>query len=231
VSTENQKRILALLLGLVTIGAAAFTWRAGQIASGAAFDDRQAVSQTIKQEQQNLELALTATNQAVGYVRYVADYGEAAALDAEAAAFASAGQDSFSAIRQQEADDLRRAATTRAAAQGIFGQSSISDDVLSPAKQPRDFDLVTQYQLLQQEAETNINSPGVLDPDAFAMDADDKRDQVRGLKVAALVMILGVAALTAAQVARNRTRRLAWGALGTVIAVITTIVTFNTVWS
>lgn len=229
-SVQNQKRILALLLGLVTIGAATFTWRAGQIASGAAFDDRQAVSQTIKQEQQNLELALTVTNQAVGYVRYVVDYGEAAALDAEGEVFAAAGDEVFAGVRFGEADDMRRAATTRAAAQGIFGQSAIASDILAPSAEPRDFDLVSQFQLLQQEAQTNIDSPGVLDPDAFAEDANDKRDRVRGLKIAALIMVIAVAFLTVAQVAPRRVARLAAGATGTVIALITTIVTFNTVW-
>jgi hypothetical protein len=230
VSVQNQKRILALLLGLVTIGAATFTWRAGQIASGAAFDDRQAVSQTIKQEQQNLELALTVTNQAVGYVRYVVDYGEAAALDAEGAAFAAVGDEGFAAVRSGEADDLRRAATSRAAAQGIFGQSAIASDVLEPSVEPRDFNLIDQFQLLQQEAQTNIDSPGVLEPQAFADEATDKRTRVRSLKVAALIMVIGVAFLTGAQVARKRVTRLAFGATGTVIALITTIVTFNTVW-
>jgi len=230
VSRENQKRILALLLGLVTIGAATFTWRAGQIASGAAFDDRQAVSQTIKQEQQNLELALTVMNQAVGYVRYVVDYGEAAALDAEGQAFQDAGQDAFGEVRFAEADDLRRAATTRAAAQGIFGESAIASDVLAPEPLPRDFNFVDQFELLQQEASTNIDSPGVLDPEGFVDDADDKRTQVRGLKIAAFVMIIAVAFLTAAQVSKRRELILGLGAAGVVIALCTSIITFSTVW-
>lgn len=46
-TVENQKRLLALLLGLVTIAARLFSWRAGQIGSTAAFDDRQSIGQTI----------------------------------------------------------------------------------------------------------------------------------------------------------------------------------------
>ena len=229
-SRQNQKRILALLLGLVTIGAALFTWRAGQIASSAAYSDRQAVGQTIKQEQQNLELGLKAMNQAAGYVRYVADYAEAAALDAEAQRFDDGGDEVFGDVRRGEADDLRRAATSRAAAQGIFGESAVASDVLAPAPAPRDFDFVEQFELLKQEATTNIRSPGVLDPDGFADNSDDLRTRVRGLKVAALVMVIAVAFLTVAQVGRRRSVIVGAGATGVVIAVVTTIVTFSTVW-
>jgi hypothetical protein len=230
VSRQDQKRILALLLGLVTIGAATFTWRAGQLGSAAAFSDRQAVSQTIRQEQQNLELALTVSNQAVSYVRYVVDYGEAAALEAEGDAFAAGGNEAFSEVRYGEADDLRRAASTRAAAEGIFGQSAIASDIAVPSAEPRDFSFVDQYEILQVEATTNISSPGVLDPDAFALEADDTRAQVRALKVAALIMLIGVAALTVAQVSKSRRMIFGFGAAGILIALVTTIVTFSTVW-
>jgi hypothetical protein len=66
-TVENQKRLLALLLGLVTIGAGLFSWRAGQLGSTAAFDDRQSIGQTIKQEQQKLEVALIGAVDAVSY--------------------------------------------------------------------------------------------------------------------------------------------------------------------
>ena len=80
---DSRRRVIPvwlvpLLIGVVTVTAGLFTWRAGQLGSSAAFEDRQSVGQTIQQQEQNVEVSLTAVNDAVAYVRYVADYAEAA---------------------------------------------------------------------------------------------------------------------------------------------------------
>lgn len=230
VTVENQKRVLALLLGLVTIAAGFFSWRAGQIGSTAAFDDRQAIGQTIKQEEQNVEVALFAATDAVSYVRYLADYAEAATLDDDAAALSSAGEAQLAAVRETQADDLRRGATVRAAKGGVFGAPAVFGDVLEPQPAPRQFDLQQHLGALRAELSTDIRSPGPLDPDKWAQEAEDIRVRMRGLRVGVFILVIAAAALTVAQVATRSRARYAFGAFGILLGLATTAVTVAAVY-
>ena len=118
-SEESQKRLIALLLGVTTILAGLFTWRAGQLGSAAAFNDRQAIGQTIKQEAQNVQVGVGGALDGAEYVRYVADYAEANAVDNDAETLAALEEDDIALIRTRQAADLRRAATIRAASNGV----------------------------------------------------------------------------------------------------------------
>ena len=79
------KWAIAFLIGLATVTAASFTWRAAQIGSTAAYDDRQSISETVRAEQGEVERTIAIAAAAREYVRYRADYGVAAALDRQAA--------------------------------------------------------------------------------------------------------------------------------------------------
>lgn len=229
-SVENQKRLLALLLGVTTILAGVFTWRAGQLGSAAAFADRQSVGQTIKQEEQRTEVALAALSAASAYVRYVADYTEAAALDAQAQQLRSEGEAAGAQVSEQEASDLRRQASVHAAAAGVFGAQSIYTDLRQPSTEPRPFDFEQHLADLQAEVSTGITSPGVLDPQRWADEASDLRSRLRGLRLGALVLVMAAVAYTVAQVTSRRATRFVSGALATVVLVVATAVTFVEVY-
>jgi len=230
VSVENQKRLLALLLGVTTILAGVFTWRAGQLGSAAAFADRQSVGQTIKQEEQRTEVALAALSAASAYVRYVADYTEAAALDAQAQQLRSEGEAAGAQVSEQEASDLRRQASVHAAAAGVFGAQSIYTDLRQPSTEPRPFDFEQHLADLQAEVSTGITSPGVLDAQRWADEASDLRSRLRGLRLGALVLVMAAVAYTVAQVTSRRATRFVSGALATVVLVVATAVTFVEVY-
>jgi hypothetical protein len=229
-TVETQKRLLALLLGLVTIGAGLFSWRAGQLGSTAAFDDRQSIGQTIKQEQENVEVTLLGAVDAVSYVRYLADYAEAATLDDDADRLGDAGAENLADVRETQADDLRRGATIRAANGGVFGTRAVFGDVLEPQPAPRPFDLPQHLDALRAELSTDIRSPGPLDPDEWAQEAEDIRVRMRGLVLAVFVMVVAAAALTVAQVAVRSRSRYGFGALGVVLALTTAATTIATVY-
>jgi hypothetical protein len=227
---ENQKRLLALVLGLTTIGAAVFSWRAGQLGSVAAFSDRQAIGQTIAQEQQHVEVVLTGALDAASYVRYAADYAEAATLSDDARRLAAAGAAGLARGRAEQADQLRAAATARAGATGVFGPATAFDDLLVPQPRPRAFALAEHLDAIRVDLSTDIRSPANLDPDRWARAAEALRVRMRGLALAALCMVLAAAALTVAQVAVRPGGRAAFAAAGMVIAVATTAVTVATVF-
>jgi hypothetical protein len=71
----------AFLIGMATLTTTGFSWRAVQIGSTAAFDDRQSISETVRVAQQTIERTIAVAGDAREYARYRADYGVAAALD------------------------------------------------------------------------------------------------------------------------------------------------------
>ena len=230
-STLNQQRLLILLIGLATIVAGAFTWRAGQLASAAAFDDRQAVGQTIKQEQQAIEVGLSVVNDTRAYVSYMADYAEATALDDQAAEFGESGApDALGALMEEEADSLRSAASAQAAAAGVFGLSSVYADLDAPTDAPRSFDFDTQVAQVEAEVVAGFGNPGQLDPDYWAAEADDLRVQVRGLRLTAFVLIVSVAFFTIAEMTDRFRTRIVAGSIGSAIFGVTSVLALVTVW-
>jgi hypothetical protein len=229
-TSENHKRLLALLLGLVTIGAGVFTWRAGQLSSVAAFSDRQAIGQTIAQEQQDVEVALTGAMDAASYIRYVADYAEAGTLSDDARHLTDAGETGPARLREDQATAVRAAATARTGATGVYGPATALGDVLDPRRQPRAFDLSRHLDSLRADLSTDIRSPANLNPDRWARAAEALRGRVRGLALAAFFMVLAAGALTVAQVTVRRSSRLGAAVAGATIGAATTIVAVVTVF-
>ena len=200
---------LPLLIGLVTITAGLFTWRAGQLASTSAFEDRQSVGQTITQQRQAVEARLGAINDAVAYVAYVADYAEASSLDVLADELDARGATALAATFREEATTMRVASSRVASASGLFGQQTVLAQLTASPTEPLPFDFDQQVKVLEAEATTGVASPGVPDPDRWAAQADATRDKVRGLRVATLLLLVCVVGLTIAQLTdRTITRRI-----------------------
>ncbi len=222
--------LLPLLIGIVTITAGLFTWRAGQLGSSAAFEDRQAVGQTITQQEIAVEARLGAVDDAAAYVRYVADYAEAAALDDLSVELTSQGIDAFASTFAEDADQLRQSASLRAQAAGVFGEESLLEQQVVSPDVPLEFEIDRQVAQLEAQLTSGVGSPGVLDPDRWADQADDTRSRVRGLRVATFLLLLSVVALTVAQLSVRRPTRLLGAATGTLVFVTTVVVTVGTVY-
>ena len=113
-----QQWVVAFLIGTATVLAAIFGWRAAAIGSTAAFNDRQSISETIRVEQQRIDVGLGVNGDNRVYSRYLADYAVAAELDNQAAALAAAGQTAAATENRSEARRLRATATELAADAG-----------------------------------------------------------------------------------------------------------------
>jgi hypothetical protein len=235
VGTDASRRVIPrwlvpLLIGLVTITAGVVTWRAGQLASSAAFEDRQSVGQTIKQQQQLTEAGLSTVNAGVAYVEYVAAFAEATALDDLADESESQGDTELASDLRTQADETRLTASAKARAVGVFGTESLLTQVVTDSKEPLPFDIQEQLTSRRAELSTGITSPGVLDPDAWAAKADDTRTQVRALRLAAVLLLFGAVAYTVAELTPSaRTRRVGFLA-GSAIYAIVTVTTFVSVF-
>ncbi len=208
---------IAFLIGVATVTAAGFGWRAAQIGSTAAYDDRQSISETISVEQAAVVRAATVADNAREYVRYRADYGVAAALDREAARLARGGADQLAAVSRTEAAALREGATRRAATAGVFGPSTIGSNLLQPTAKPRSFDYRTRARALEAEQSTGLDSPASLDPDSWASSATDIRERIKGLTRWAFLALVAILLYTAAEVSVHR--RFSYALLGCGLAV------------
>ncbi len=218
-SWSQAKWVTAFLIGLATVTAASFSWRAAQIGSTAAFDDRQSISETVLVEQQRTDLAVQVAADAREYARYRADYGVAAGLDEEAKRLDAAGKAKLAAASRTEAEELRRGATQRAADAGIFGHFTIAGDLREPGPKPRPFSIEARARALEIEQSTGLNSPGRLDPDRWATEANDIRDRVQGLIRWAFLAVIAIFFYTVAQVSSRWRTFLAFAAVGFVVYV------------
>jgi hypothetical protein len=206
VSVRHLRWAILFLVGVASVTATAFGWRAAQIGSDAAFDDRQAISETVRVEQGTVEDTLAVAAQEREYGRYRADYAVAAALERKG--------------RRIEAASLRRGATRRAAGLGVFGPFSVGDGLLRPRRKPRAFSPAARARALAAEESTALDSPGALDPDRWAAAASAIRVRVNGLTRWALVALLAIPLYTLAEMGRRRRTMYGFGAVGLVVYLV-----------
>ena len=221
---------IAFLIGIATVTAAGLSWRAAQIGSTAAYDDRQAIGETVSVEQAAVSRAVAVAADAREYIRYRADYAVAAALDREGARLAAGGAARLAAVSRGEAAALREGATRRAAQAGVFGQFTIGSDLLQPTAKPRSFDYRAQARALAAQQSAELTSPAHLDPGSWASAANHIRRRIKSLGRLAFLMLLAILLYTAAEVSRRR--RFAFVFLGCGLAVYLTgmIIAFSTVF-
>jgi hypothetical protein len=229
--TSNRVRwTIAFLIGIATVTAAGFGWRAAQIGSTAAYDDRQSIGETVAVEQARVERAITLAADAREYARYRADYAVAAALDREAARLKAAGAARLARVSRDEAAELRLGATRRAAQAGVFGRATIGSDLLRPTATPRTFDYRAQARALAAEQSAAIDSPANLDPNGWARAAVDIRTRIRGLSRWAFLLLTAVLLYTIAEVTTRRRTTYALICCGFAIYMVGLVVGLTTVF-
>ncbi len=211
--------VVAFLIGFATVFAAAYGWRAAAIGSTAAFDDRQSISETIAGEQQTVDVALAVTGDLRDYTQYLADYAVAAELDNQANALEAEEESGAARETRREARLLRQTSTERAADAGVFGRFSIADDLEQPGATPRSFDLEDRLRARTAEEATGLDSPGQLDPNVWAQEADEIRDRIKALAVWALIMLTAVLLFTIGE-ANSARRSVLYSAMGLGIVVL-----------
>ena len=199
-----QQWIVAFLIGTATVLAALFGWRAAAIGSTAAFDDRQSISETIKVQQQQIDVGIGVGGDSREYTRYLADYGIAAELENQAAALEANGDTAAATADRREARLLRATATARAADAGVFGRFSIQDDLRRPSARPRPFSVEQRAKALAVELSTGLDSPGRLNPDSWANQAEGIRERIQGLSAWSLVLLTALLLFTVGQVNSDR---------------------------
>ena len=200
----RAKWAIAFLIGLATVTAATFTWRAAQIGSTAAYDDRQSISETVRTEQGEVERTIAIAAAAREYVRYRADYGVAAALDREAARLTAAGADgspTSRAPRRPRSGKAQPAARPRRACSAARRSEAISSS-RAPLRAPSISRRGGGHSRRSSRPRSTRRESST--PRGSQRQADDIRDRVNGLVRFAFVIAFAVLLYTLAEVSTRR---------------------------
>ncbi|MFV0318075.1 MAG: hypothetical protein ACK5O2_14080 [Microthrixaceae bacterium] len=231
--TDEQRALPAWLvpglIGLVTITAGLLTWRAGQLGSTAAYEDRQSVGQTITQESQSTEAGLATGIQASGFVKYRAGLATANALVELAGQASEQGADQAVVDLTTQADLAGQSAVSAADGAGVFG-SPLWSNQAAELELVEPFDIQQRYKTNLTDISTGITSSGALDPQRWADEAEQTRSHVRTLRWLTLAMLIAVGAFTVAELAPRRKMRLSGFAIGSVVYVATLVLGVPGAW-
>ena len=77
----DVRLVIAVLIGLVSVTARCMTWRSSKLGENATDKDRQAVAETVLQEQSNANVETRVRNEAQAFLQYKEDLNNAQLLD------------------------------------------------------------------------------------------------------------------------------------------------------
>ncbi len=106
----DAKLVIAVLIGLVSVTGAVITWKSSQLGEKAVDRDRQAVAETVLQEQSNANVETQVRDEQQAFAQYKEDLTNAQLLDAQADRLSSAGLTAEATHARDEADTLREVA-------------------------------------------------------------------------------------------------------------------------
>src|SRR3954451_8639472 len=87
----DVRLVIAVLIGLVSVTGAVITWKSSQLGEKAVDRDRQAIAETVLQEQSNANVETQVRDEQQAFAQYKEDLTNAKLLDTQADTFASSG--------------------------------------------------------------------------------------------------------------------------------------------
>jgi hypothetical protein len=199
----DLKLVIAILIGLVSVTGAVMTWQSAQLGEFATDKDRQAVAETVIQQQDaaNDEIALQDARTRVA--AHTAALVTADVLDQQSQRFADAGDAETSRDLADEAEDQRAAAASYLA--GTSNLDLTEYVVVDEATGERTFN--ERAMRLDLRAQSQAQSQ--VDPTQTVREANRLRDESQRLDGWLVPLILAVVILTLAQISRRLPIRIA----------------------
>jgi len=205
----DAKLVIAVLIGLVSVTGAVITWKSSQLGEKAVDRDRQAISETVLQEQSNANVETQVRDEQQAFAQYKEDLTNAQLLDAQADTFASSGLTVEATHARDEAATLREVADRLASL--TFNISYVKVDPTSK--------LPTEFLIDQRRADLrqNDDQAAKVNPDQTVAQAVDFRKRSQRLEGWTIPLVIAVLLLTFATLTRSAQAR-PW--LATVAVVI-----------
>src|SRR4051794_4319701 len=196
----DQKLVIAVLIGIVSVTGAFMTWKSSQLGEKAVDMDRQAIAETVAQEQSKARIETQVQDAQQAFVAYKEKLTNAALLDGEADTLDGAGLSGEAADARDEAGSLR------AEADNLAALSSVTPDLV----ETDDNGVPTAFRVDQFKAQlTTFDQQGAakLNPSHTTALAVDFRRRSQRLEGWTIALVLAVVLLTIATITRNARAR------------------------
>jgi hypothetical protein len=214
----DVKLVIAVLIGLVSVTGAVMTWRSSKLGENATDKDRQAVAESVLQEQSNANIETQVRNEAQAFEQYKEDLNNAQLLKAEGD---SLENQSFFI----EADQARDQARELEQAAGTLADNTFSLDYVKTddtTKLPTAF-LIEKRRADLRRADEQASQ---VHPDQTAQQARDLRSRSQRLEGWTILLVLSVVLLTVATIIRSDRARIWIASSAVIIFVVAASVAF-----
>jgi hypothetical protein len=210
----NQRILIAVLIALVSVTGAVLTWRAAQLDEDALDKDRQAVAETVLQQQTQVDVDTQLRAEQQAFAEYRAELANADELDAEAERLAATDASTATVLRDE-------AASLREVADHLAGLTFSLDYVEEGDEGDTTFDLERRQDDLEREDEATVRA----NPRKAAQEAVELRERSQRLVGWIIPLAVAVVLLTVAQILRrSRARLVLTGGAVTIYIVVATLV-------
>ena len=195
----DAKLIIAVLIGLVSVTGAVITWKSSQLGEKAVDRDRQAVAETVLQEQSNANVETRLRDEQQAFAQYKEDLTNAQLLDTQADQLGTSGLAVEAAQARDEAGALREVANDLASLTFSTQYVKIDDTTGLP----------TDFLLDQRRADLrrNDDQAAKVNPDQTVVQAVDFRRRSQRLEGWTIPLVLAVVLLTVATITKNAKAR------------------------
>jgi len=194
----DQKLVIAVLIGLVSVTGAVMTWRSSQLGEKAVDRDRQAIAETVLQEQSNANVETQLRDEQQAFAQYKEQLSNAKLLETEADQLQAAGATVDAARARDQAGEQREVANNLASL--TFSTAYVVFDDASGL--PKDF-LIDQR---RSDLRQNDSQAAKVNPDQTVVQAVEFRQRSQRLEGWTIPLVLAVLLLTLATI----TRRTQW---------------------
>ena len=191
----DPKLVFAVLIGLVSVTGAVITWRSSQLGEKAVDRDRQAIAETVLQEQSNANVETQLRDEAQAFTQYKEQLTNAQLLETEASQLEAAGATADAARARDEAGVDREVANNLASL--TFSTAYVVFD--DTTKLPKDF-LIDQR---RSDLRQNDTQAAKVNPDQTVAQAIDFRRRSQRLEGWTIPLVVAVVLLTFATITRR----------------------------
>jgi len=190
--------VIAVLIGVVSVTGAVMTWQSSQRGESATDKDRQAIAETVLQEQSNANVEARVRDEAQAFAQYKENLTNAQLLNKQADDLRAAGFAIEAAQARDQASELERVADSLAGLTFSLDYVETDDNGL-----PTNF-LIDKRRADLRRADEQASQ---VNPDQTAQQAIDLRNQSQRLEGWTIPLVLSVVLLTLATItARERWR-------------------------
>jgi len=219
--TIDLKLVIAVLIGLVSVTGAVVTWRSAQLGEFATDKDRQAIAETVRQEQDAANDEITLQDARSRVAQHAAAMANAGVLEQQSQRFADSGDDVNARDLADEAEEQRAIAESYLAG-GISNLLLGNYVVVDDATGRRALDEAR----LADDLRNQSDAQNQVDPTQTVRDANRLRQESQHYDGWLVPLVSAIVLLTFAQISRRRLVRLALAAVASSVWITSAVLAF-----